>query len=184
MATSEDDADLQSAMGAANFDDDAAFMMGDFGQELNDDYLGLKELGVDMNGASAVPEQLWNKEGKQNKIRQFRRRRSQVMRGILSSLGGGTDDVIPDLDEMPDMEFADPGPFPPFPSDTSTILRQLVPLIEKRIAESAGILIEVNAEGIITFHMIIASRMNTCLPRSSRKNPKRRHRRSHPRKPS
>jgi hypothetical protein len=117
-------------------DDDAAFVMGDFGRELGDDYLGLKALGV----PDGVPEALWNTEGRRSSIR-GRRDKAGAMQRILANIVG-EETVVADVtvsgDRYPTL--------PPFPSfrDATEMVGLLKPHFEQKLQQApGGVLIDV-----------------------------------------
>ena len=159
MLPSDDDENEEDA----DIDEDVAFMMGDFGENLGDDYLGFKSLGVGVVGP--VPDKLWNMEGRKSKIRK-QKQKSKILRGIGPSYLQEEDTDY--------QRFPPPDPFPPVEVAASQ-LGLLREFFEKKLAEAPnGTLVDVRSHLVCSKSMTDSVyRMNSFRPKCSRGRRKR-----------
>jgi hypothetical protein len=164
MTYSDEESETNTGQ-AQDFDNDIAFLMGDFGQELGDDYLGLKDLGVDLqSGANLPPERLWNPDGTKSKIRQHRKKRGQILRGIISVLSASNHFDAMDTEGSFEDDVGNVFSFqevPAFPAirDVSGVIRLMLPFLSKKMNDSGGSLIEV---GLHIFFMACPYNLICC----------------------
>jgi hypothetical protein len=118
-------------------DGDIAFVMGDFGSadvEDDEDYLGLKSLGVGVLGK--IPEKLWNVDKERSKL-QPKRRKSTVAKSWKNTLLARAA-IMKQV-----VEYPPPPAFQPI-QRADQVIGLLKPFFTKKLSESqAGFLVEV-----------------------------------------
>lgn len=134
-----------------DIDDDVAFVMGDFGESIGDDYLGLRAMGL--RGVDDVPERLWNVEGRKSKLRTRRLHKAKLLRGLAKSLLGE------DLIDVPP-RYPGAVPFAPVTNALSQI-GLLRPFFERKFSETAVdvSLVEVCMNLFLVCYRILSSRL-------------------------
>lgn len=130
-----------------DFDNDVSFLTGDFGEILDDDYLGFKNLGIH---PGTVPEQFWNPEGRKSKIRiQRKRKRALLLKGFKAALTA-TGEISVAQQQVQQSDLIDPLPaFPPI-LDISSLIGLLQPFYRvKTLQVPVNELVEVSVSSLV-----------------------------------